>query len=102
MASYTKQINHFRMISLAEGVSFLVLLLIAMPLKYAADMPQMVKYVGWLHGLLFMAYVFQLIYLNIELKWGFKRFAGYFIAALLPLAPFFVEKQLRKEAKASA
>ena len=97
MAKIAKQIHQFRMISLAEGISFLLLLLIAMPLKYAAGMPEMVKYMGWLHGLLFMAYVFQLIYLTIELKWRFQRLVTYFIAAFLPLAPFFVERQLRAE-----
>jgi integral membrane protein len=93
----SKQIKQFRWISLAEGTSFLVLLLIAMPLKYLADQPLMVKYTGWLHGLLFVLYVFQLIYLGIELKWSFKRLVTYFIAAFLPFAPFYVERQLKKE-----
>lgn len=97
MSDSLNQIKQFRWLSLAEGTSFLVLLLIAMPLKYMADMPLMVKYTGWAHGLLFVLYVFQLIYLGIELKWTFKRIALYFIAAFLPLAPFYVERQLKKE-----
>lgn len=92
-----KQIKQFRMISLAEGISFLLLLLIAMPLKYIYQIPDAVKYLGWIHGILFMAYVFQLFYLTAQLKWRFQRLFFYFIAALLPLAPFFVEKNLRKE-----
>ena len=97
MDKQLKQINYFRKISLAEGSSFLVLLLVAMPLKYLADMPLMVKYVGWLHGVLFILYVFQLLYLSTELKWKFTRIVSYFIAALLPIAPFIVEKKLKKE-----
>src|SRR5690554_1761314 len=97
MNGSVKQIKQFRWLSLAEGTSFLVLLLIAMPLKYMADMPLMVKYTGWAHGLLFVLYVFQLIYLGIELKWKLKRMALFFLAAFLPLAPFYVEKQLKKE-----
>lgn len=97
MEGKRKQINAFRKISLAEGTSFLVLLLIAMPLKYLADMPLMVKYVGWLHGLLFILYVFQLLYLASELKWKLTRVLSYFIAALLPIAPFVVEKKLKQE-----
>jgi integral membrane protein len=95
--SSKKQINQFRWISVAEGCSFLVLLLIAMPLKYAADLPLMVKYVGWLHGVLFIAYLFQLLYITIQLKWKFRRLFLYFMAAFLPLAPFFVDRNLKKE-----
>ena len=72
MSNSSNQIKQFRWLSLAEGTSFLILLLIAMPLKYMADMPLMVKYTGWAHGLLFVLYVFQLIYLGIELKWKLK------------------------------
>ncbi len=49
--------NWFRKIAFAEGVSFLVLLLIAMPLKYMADLPITVTIVGGLHGILFVAFV---------------------------------------------
>lgn len=97
MEDAKKQLKQFRWISLAEGSSFLILLLIAMPLKYLADQPLMVKYVGWLHGLLFVLYVFQLAYLSYALKWSFKRLLAYFIAAFLPLAPFYVERQLKRE-----
>ena len=97
MKTQIKQVYYFRMISLAEGSSFLILLLIAMPLKYLLDMPLTVKYFGWLHGLLFIVYMFQLLYVGIQHKWGLKRLATYFFAAFLPLAPFIVEKKLKKE-----
>ncbi|MEQ8624371.1 MAG: DUF3817 domain-containing protein [Vicingaceae bacterium] len=93
----TKQLSFFRKVSLAEGSSFLLLLLIAMPLKYLADIPEPVKYLGWLHGVLFIVYLIQLCLLTIKLKWKFKRLITYFIAAFLPIAPFLVEKQLKKE-----
>ncbi len=97
MEDNLKQIKQFRRISFAEGTSFLILLLIAMPLKYLADMPLMVKYVGWAHGALFILYIFQLLYLTVQLKWNFKRLFVYSMAAFLPLAPFIVERQLKKE-----
>jgi len=96
-ASYKNQLGIFGKISLLEGISFLVLLLIAMPLKYLLDLPLAVKYVGWLHGVLFVAYVFQLVYVGFEHKWKFTRILLYGICALLPLAPFWVEKQVKKE-----
>ena len=94
---YLKQVSIFRKISLAEGISFLLLLLIAMPLKYLFDFPLAVKYLGWAHGVLFIAYIFQLLYITIEYKWKFLRLVLFFFAALLPIAPFIAEKQLRKE-----
>ena len=54
----SKLINVFRKVAIAEGISFLVLLLIAMPLKYLANIPQPVTYVGWAHGVLFVAFLF--------------------------------------------
>lgn len=97
---HIKQLRQFARISFAEGVSFMVLLLIAMPLKYMAGIPEMVKYVGWAHGALFIAYVFQLFYVTSQLKWRFQRLVTYFIAAFLPIAPFFVERQVKRMIKA--
>ncbi len=97
-----KQINLFRNISIAEGISFLLLLLIAMPLKYAMGMPLAVKYLGWAHGVLFMAYVLQLFYLTTTLQWKFQRLFIYFIAALVPLAPFFIDRNLKRETSVSS
>ena len=95
--NYLGQLKQFRWISIIEAISFLLLLGIAMPLKYIYDIPEAVKYTGWAHGLLFIAYVFQLFYLTVMLKWKFQRLFWYFLAALLPFAPFVVERQLRKE-----
>jgi len=49
-------IGRLRTIALIEGISFIVLLGIAMPLKYLAGMPQAVTFAGWLHGMLFIAF----------------------------------------------
>lgn len=90
-------IKRFSQISLAEGISFLLLLLFAMPMKYIMGNPMFVKYIGWIHGLLFVLYVVQLIYLKVEYKWKWRRGIVYFVAALLPLAPFWVHRQLKNE-----
>lgn len=94
---YKKQLGIFAKISFFEGISFVVLLLIAMPLKYILDMPLAVRYIGWAHGALFIAYGFQLLYVGITYKWKFTRIIGYGICSLLPFAPFWVEKQVKKE-----
>ena len=75
----------------------MVLFGIAMPLKYFAGMPAAVTYVGWAHGLLFMLYVAFLALAASKLGWAFKRVALFFVASLVPFAPFFVERSLRRE-----
>lgn len=92
------QLKRFIWISRAEGISFLLLVFIAMPLKYFADMPLMVKYVGWAHGLLFMVYMVQLLIVSFLLKWEILRIIYGFIAALLPFGPFVFERSIRNEA----
>lgn len=83
-----------------EGVSTVVLFGLAMPLKYLFDRPEAVTYVGWVHGLLFMLYLAFLALAAVRLSWGLKRVGLFFLASLVPLAPFFVESSLRKEAAA--
>ncbi len=84
-----------------EGVSTVILFGIAMPLKYFAGMPGAVAYVGWAHGLLFMLYLGLLLLAAVKLRWDLKRVALFFVASLVPFAPFFVERSLRKEVVAA-
>ena len=84
-------ITRFRHIARAEGVSFLLLLFIAMPLKYMADMPLAVRYVGWAHGILFVWYWVAAIPLFTRLKWDFERIIGLGAASVLPFGTFVME-----------
>jgi len=90
-------IKTFATIAMIEGFSYIVLLGIAMPLKYFFDLPLAVKIVGWAHGVLFIAYIVLLFLCWIKYQWSFKRVTFYFIASLLPFLPFWVERDLRKE-----
>ncbi|TDE33118.1 DUF3817 domain-containing protein [Actinomadura sp. 6K520] len=85
-------IRVFRLVSIAEAVSFLVLLLIAMPLKYGAEAEVGVQLVGPLHGVLFMAYVGMVFLVRDALRWDIKRTVLALGAAVLPVAPFLVER----------
>jgi integral membrane protein len=87
-------IPFLRRIAFFEGVSFLLLLCVAMPLKYRFDMPMAVKIVGWLHGILFIILCASLIDTKMTAKWSFGRTATIFIAALLPLGPFVVDRRM--------
>lgn len=83
-----------------EGISFLVLLFIAMPLKYLADMPAMVKYVGWLHGVLFVGFVLLLAIVQFTFRWSFIKLSLAFISSLIPFGTFILDRRLKDEEKA--
>jgi len=90
-------LRRFRMISLIEGISMIVLLFIAMPLKYGFDMPLMVKYVGWIHGILFMVYIVILIPTSRKLGWTFLNTFMGLVASVLPFGPFLFDRKLKNE-----
>lgn len=90
-------IGRLRLTGLAEGTSFLILLLIAMPLKYMAGIPEPVKIIGWVHGLLFMLYIMALINVRLSHKWSFIRLFLAFVASLVPFGTFILDSSLRKE-----
>jgi integral membrane protein len=94
-------IQALRRIILAEGVSFLILLFIAMPLKYAAGLPLPVKIAGWLHGLLFIALCALLLAVTLKERWPWSRAGLVFAAALLPFGPFLIDHRLKAYAGAS-
>jgi integral membrane protein len=77
-----------------EAVSFLVLVCVAMPLKYMAGMPMAVKVVGWIHGVLFIAFCIALLRAMLIARWGLDRGALVFVAALLPFGPFVVDRRI--------
>lgn len=90
-------LGRFRLIGILEGISFLVLLLIAMPLKYYAGLLEVVTVVGMLHGLLFVLYVLAIVYITIVSRWKWVRVLGALIAAFVPFGPFVLDYRLRKE-----
>jgi len=87
-------LGRLRVVAILEGISFLVLLFIAMPLKYFAGLPLAVRIVGLLHGLLFLAFVHFLIQVHIEKQWPLSRSFAAFVASLLPFGPFVLERKL--------
>jgi integral membrane protein len=94
-------IGRLRAIGLVEGLSFLLLLGVAMPLKYFAGMPQAVTVVGWLHGILFITFCIALVQARQEANWNGRQTGVVLIAGLLPFGPFVIDSRLRKEDEAS-
>jgi len=94
---FQTSIGRLRAIGQVEGVSFLLLLGVAMPMKYFANMPQAVTFAGWLHGLLFMAFCVALTQAHQDARWSPWRSGTVLLAALLPFGPFVIDQGLRKE-----
>jgi integral membrane protein len=86
-------LGRLRIIAFLEGISFLLLLGIAMPLKYLASYPGPVKIVGMAHGVLFIAYVVWLVLAHVEYRWGFGKTVLAFIASLIPFGTFYADKK---------
>jgi len=93
----TKTFHWFRKIALAEGISFLVLLLIAMPLKYLANQPKAVMVAGMLHGILFISFIVLAFEVKNNAHKTWAWFGKSFLASLLPFGTIIMDKQWRKE-----
>lgn len=94
-------LNLFRITSILEGISYLSLFAVTMPLKYLADIPMPNKYVGYAHGILFIAYVILAVVFWFQKKWSIKRGFILLLASLLPFATFYVDKKYLKPLSSS-
>src|SRR4030095_1121392 len=84
-----------RRVGLLEACSFLVLVGVAMPLKYVAGPPGAVKVLGWIHGLFFIVFCGALLRTVVVARWSMARAALIFVAALLPFGPFVVDWRMK-------
>ena len=91
-------IGRLRLTGIIEGVSFIVLLAIAMPLKYLAGQPEMVSIVGMAHGVLFVLYIFFTLMAKYQYPWTWKKILLLWIASVVPFGTFYADyKILRLE-----
>jgi len=86
-------LKSFRIISILEGVSFLVLLGIGMPLKYLAGIPEVVQTVGMAHGLLFIMYIIGAFIIKQKLNWSTQTLLIVILCSILPFGPFYAERK---------
>lgn len=88
--------NSFRVVALLEGLSYILLLFIAVPIKYLGDDPMYVKILGMPHGILFLAYIVLAIMVGQELKWNTKTLWIVLVASIVPFGTFYIEKKYLK------
>jgi integral membrane protein len=90
-------LSRLRIIGDVEGVSYLLLLGVAMPLKYQAGLPQAVTWVGGLHGALFLAFCAALLQVHVLRRWPLPKTALAFLSSLIPLGTFLLSRTIRRE-----
>jgi integral membrane protein len=93
-------IGRFRAIGLLEGASYVLLLFVAMPLKYGLGFDLAVRYVGMAHGILFLAYCGLLWHTRTPANWSLWRSGQLFVVSLVPFGNFLVDKGLKREEQA--
>ena len=95
------ELQKFRLINKIEGISFIILIFIAMPLKYSFGYPMATKVIGMLHGLLVFAFIYQIIEAKKEAGFTLKETALYTILSLIPFGSFYTDKLLAKKIETS-
>ena len=81
----------FRIIALLEGLSYILLLFVAVPVKYSLGDPTYVKLLGMPHGILFVAYLGFAVYFKQEQNWSMKTLAVVLLGSVLPFGTFYVD-----------
>jgi len=88
-------LSRLRITSLTEAVSYLLLMAVAMPLKYIWGMPLAVQVIGMIHGVLFLMLLWFIVRANYETPWPRSRLWLLAFASLVPLMPFFLDRKVR-------
>lgn len=83
--------------AILEGISYLLLFAVGMPLKYWGEIPKPNIYIGYAHGFLFIAFTVLALVITMERRWGRRRFLLMLAAALLPFGTFYLEEEFLKK-----
>lgn len=97
MAGAMTELKEFRWVAFSEGLSFVLLLFVAMPLKYWAGLPLAVRVVGGVHGLLFIAFLWTLFRVTVERGWPIKRWLTALASSIVPFGTFVFDRSLKRE-----
>ena len=87
-------IGRLRLTGIIEGFSFIILLAIAMPLKYLAGKPEMVSIVGMAHGILFVLYILLTVLAKFQYPWSWKKMFLLWVASVVPFGTFYADYKL--------
>lgn len=89
------KVGRLRLIGFLEGISLLILLLLAMPLKYIYGIPEWSKVMGAIHGALFLLFIFNTLSVGVEYRWKFKETTWkVLLACIIPLGTFYIDQKI--------
>lgn len=94
MEFLTTRIGRLKLVATLEGLSLLILLFIAVPLKHIWGKPWLVQNVGMIHGLLFILYVFNVIQAKIELGWPTRKTLIALVLSFIPFGTFYFTSRM--------
>lgn len=84
-----------RLVGLAEGISLLILVFVAVPMKYCLDNPSLTKFMGPFHGALFLLFIFNTLSVAIEQRWRFKTTTWrVLVACMVPFGTFYIDRKI--------
>lgn len=86
-------IKNFKYLAIAEGISFLIILFITMPLKYMLEMGMPNKIIGLIHGALFIYYCIGVFSIKDKVLWSSKQVLGALILSIIPFGTFYMERK---------
>ena len=92
---WKNSVKKLGLINTIEGYSYLLLLFVAMPLKYVYGLPMAVKFMGMAHGVLFVLFVMLLVEAWSEKRWPFYENIIFFVATLIPFGTFFTKNRIK-------
>jgi len=87
-------IGQLRILGILEGISYLLIFGVTMPLKYGLDMHGPNKVVGMIHGMLFISYCIWVLLAAKKYSWKGKTTAGALVASVLPFGTFVADKKI--------
>lgn len=90
---FTTTLGRLRLIAFIEGISYIVLLFVAMPLKYIYEQPDAVRTVGSIHGFLFVAYVLLVFLTKVEHRWDWAKTGLLLLISLIPFGNFYADRK---------
>lgn len=103
MKFFTTTLGRLRLFAFLEGISLLVLVFIAVPLKYYFDNPTLVKSIGPVHGALFLFFVFNALRVGIEQQWKFRETTWkVLIACFIPFGTFYIDYKILRSIQSDA
>ncbi len=95
---FKTKIGRLRIIGFLEGISLLVLVFIAMPIKYIGDNPDLTSTLGRIHGALFLLFLFTTLSVAIEQNWKFKTLTWkVMLACIIPFGTFYIDYKILRE-----